>query len=160
MITKSISLVILLIFLFLNCSNITKDETNIINTVNVFFDALAEQDTAKAASVLTSDGLFHSVRVRDGKTMLRSTSHEEFIKSLSQNSDNFLERMWEPEVLIHKNIAFLWTKYDFHRNKEYSHGGIDAFSLVKTENGWKIAGLTYTIEQKGYENSPLGPIKK
>ena len=34
-----------------------------------------------------------------------------------------------------------------------------AFDLIKTEEGWKIAGGTYTVESK-CEPSPLGPLKQ
>ena len=47
--------------------------------------------------------------------------------------------------------------YDFHRDGEFSHCGVDAFTLVRTESGWKISGGVYTVETEGCAPSPLGP---
>ena len=45
-------------------------------------------------------------------------------------------------------IATVWTPYDFWIDGKFSHCGIDAFDLVKTDEGWKIAGGSYTLEDK------------
>jgi len=68
--------------------------------------------------------------------------------------------MWDPNVLIHKEIAVVWAKYDFHREGKFSHCGVDAFNLVKTPEGWKISGIIYTVEKEGCGESPIGPPGK
>jgi hypothetical protein len=70
-----------------------------------------------------------------------------------------LERMWDPEVRIQGAIAAVWTRYDFHRDGKFSHCGTDAFNLVKTAEGWKIASAMWTVERTGCVPSPLGPPK-
>ena len=50
-------------------------------------------------------------------------------------------------------------QYDFWTDGKFSHCGIDAFELIKTVDGWKIAGGTYTIEAN-CGPSPLGPLKQ
>ncbi len=45
--------------------------------------------------------------------------------------------------MLHGRIAVVWTPYDFHNDGELSHCGIDALSLLMTDEGWKIAGVTY-----------------
>lgn len=67
--------------------------------------------------------------------------------------------MWDPKIMIHKEIAIVWTKYDFHREGKFSHCGVDAFNLIKAPGGWKISGIIYTVEKEGCEESPLGPPK-
>ena len=46
-----------------------------------------------------------------------------------------------------------------HRGVGREQRGINAFDLVKTAEGWKIAGGIYTVESK-CEPSPLGPLKQ
>jgi len=53
----------------------------------------------------------------------------------------------------------VWAPYDFWRDGKFSHCGVDAFDLIKTDEGWKIAGGGYTLESK-CEPSPLGPLKQ
>jgi hypothetical protein len=67
--------------------------------------------------------------------------------------------MWDPDVRIHGAIAVVWTRYDFWVDGKFSHCGVDAFDLVKTAEGWRIAGGVYTVERTGCPPSPLGPLK-
>jgi hypothetical protein len=61
------------------------------------------------------------------------------------------ERMREQDtrVEVHERIAMVWAPYDLWVNEKYSHCGVDVFTLLKTEEGWKIASIAYTIEKKG-----------
>ncbi len=67
--------------------------------------------------------------------------------------------MWESKVLIHGRIAVVWTAYDFFRNGEFEHGGVEAFNLLKTNAGWKIAGTIFTHEHSDLDESPWGSLK-
>ena len=82
------------------------------------------------------------------------------MEGLASVRDDLLERMWAPKVFCHERIAVVWTSYDFHRNRQFSHCGVDAFTLIKTEQGWKIASIVYTVEKNGCPESPLGPVEK
>jgi hypothetical protein len=100
-----------------------------------------------------------SARDEDGKLTHRQQSHQEFFDSLPKGQGKSLERMWNPDVRIHGAIATVTTPYDFHRDGKFSHCGIDVFNLVKTPDGWKIAGAMWTIQRTGCPPSPLGPPK-
>ena len=100
---------------------------------------------------------FYSVRKDSSGIHWQQSTGEIFIDRLSSSKESWLERMWNPTVLFHKQIAVVWTPYDFYRNEQYSHCGIDAFNLLKTDDGWKIAGISYTIEFDGAIKSPFGP---
>ena len=99
------------------------------------------------------------MRMRDGKPVVRAFSNEEYFADLKASKQAMRERIWNPEVRIHGLIATVWAPYDFWIDGKFSHCGIDAFDLIKTEEGWKIAGGSYTIESK-CEPSPLGPLKQ
>lgn len=130
---------------------------SVIATVNEFFRAMTARDTAAARRVMTSDGIFYAVRARGDSTVINRSTNESFAQTIGTTRDSYLERMWDPTVLIHGPIATVWTPYDFHRNGQFSHCGIDAFSLVRSSAGWKIATITYTVEPTGCAPSPLGP---
>ena len=129
------------------------EEETVVAVVQKLFDAMASQDMEAARSVLVPEG--HVVRVAEDGS-LRQISNEAFVTGLGQATEKLLERMWEPKVMVHERVAMVWAPYDFHHNGELSHCGVDVFSLVKTEQGWKIAGTVYTAEQ-ACEPSPLGP---
>lgn len=137
----------------------TSEEEAVVAAVQQLFDAMAARDTLAARAVLLPEGRFHSIRETDDGPRVGSSSHREFLDQLTMPGEDWLERLWNPTVLIHGPMAVVWTEYDFHRDGQFSHCGVDAFSLFKTDDGWKIAGTIYTVEPTGCTESPLGPPK-
>jgi hypothetical protein len=136
------------------------DRAQVIAAVQSFFDSMEKSDVALAKRVLMPDARFFSAAERDGTITVRPSSSEAFVAGFSNpNRAKVLERMWDPDVRVQGAIAQLWTRYDFHSNGTFSHCGIDAFSLVRTEDGWKIASAIWTVERSGCAPSPLGPPK-
>ena len=136
------------------------DRAQVIAAVQSFFDSMENADAELAKTILMPDARFFSAAERDGKVTVRPSTGEAFVAGLSNpNRAKSLERMWEPEVRMQGAIAQLWTRYDFHANGTFSHCGTDAFSLVKTDDGWKIASAMWTVERSGYAPGPLGPPK-
>ena len=133
------------------------EEQSVIAAVEQFFKAIETRDADMARDILLPEGVVFSVREEGKEKIIRATTHEQIINSFASSTEKMLERMWDPKVLIHKEIAVVWTKYDFHREGKFSHCGVDAFNLIKTPKGWKISGIFYTVEKEGCEESPLGP---
>jgi len=131
----------------------------VVNTVQAFFDTMAAKDVEGARRIMMPQALFNGVGERDGKPTLRTFTNEEYLKDLAGMKQALRERMWNPEVRIRGAIASVWTPYDFWIDGKYSHCGIDRFDLVKTADGWRLAGGSYTIEAK-CDPSPLGPLKQ
>lgn len=135
------------------------EEEEVLKAVQDFFDAMAARDAEAMRRVTLPEGRFFSMREEQGAAHMRSITNAEFAQQLAAAKENFLERMWKPQVLRHGRIAVVWTPYDFHRDARFSHCGVDAFNLVKTDEGWKITGGVYTVEPTGCAPSPLGPPK-
>ena len=135
------------------------DRDAVLKTVQAFFDTMTAKDVEGARKILQPQGRFHAMRMRDGKPDVRAFSNEEYFANLQAGEQKMRERMWNPEVRIHGLIATVVAPYDFWIDGKLSHCGTDAFDLIKTEEGWKLAGGVYTIENK-CEPSPLGPLKQ
>ena len=129
-----------------------------VKTVQAFFDTMAAKDVEGARRLLMPRGAFHAMRERDGKPVIRPFTTRGVPQGPGRDETAVRERMWNPEVRIRGAIATIWTPYDFWTDGKFSHCGIDAFDLVKTDEGWKIAGGAYTVEAK-CDPSPLGPLK-
>ena len=118
----------------------------VMTTVQTFFSAMSARDTSLTRALFLPEGQYFSIKEDSSHVSIRNTTRAEYVNSLASSSDHWLEKMREPEVLIHDRVAILWTKYDFYRNGKWSHCGVDAFSLLKTAQGWKIVGFIYTVE--------------
>lgn len=128
----------------------------VLEVVQAFFDTMTARDVDGARKILQPQGRFHATRLRDGKPVIRAFSNEEYFADLQSAKTRMQERIWSPEVRIHGTIASVWAPYDFWIDGKFSHCGVDAFDLIKTEDGWKLAGGVYTLESK-CDPSPLGP---
>jgi hypothetical protein len=134
------------------------DREAILATVQKFFDTMTSRDVEGARSVVVPEA--RSFAVTDGAAQaLRGRTMQEYLDRLSTGKETYVERFWNPEVRIHGSIAVVWTPYDFWVDRKFSHCGVDAFNLVKTPEGWKIAGAVYTVQIDGCAPSPLGPLK-
>ncbi|UCE42876.1 MAG: hypothetical protein JSV17_07980 [Candidatus Aminicenantes bacterium] len=155
---RLIPVAILLLFVISSCARVqTDEEKEVIAVVQKAFDALAAKDSAAARVSLLPEGQYFSIREEGMEVVIDGASHEEFFHRIASLKDDVLERMFEPKVLIHGRIAVVWTAYDFFRNRDFDHGGVEAFTLLKTTAGWKIAGTIFTVEHTDANESPWGP---
>lgn len=136
----------------------TPDRDAVLNALQVFFDTMTARDVDGARDILVPQGRFHVLELSTPKAEPRSFANEEYFAQLQASKQTMRERIWNPEVRVHGPIATVWTPYDFWIDGKLSHCGVDAFDLIKTGDGWKIAGGAYTIERE-CPPSPLGPLK-
>lgn len=137
----------------------TTTRDSVIATVNEFFRAMTAKDTAAARRVEREDGISFAVRVRPESTTISRNTTERYLQQLANMQVTYVERMWEPTVLVHGPIAVVWAPYDIHRDGQFLHCGVDAFTLIRSKAGWQIATTAYTAEPNGCKPSPLGPLK-
>ena len=122
------------------------EESAVLGVIERLFRAMAARDEAALRAVMLPEGRYLVVRA-DG--IVSSGTNAEFIARVTASEDTLWERIWAPQVMVRPGTASVWAPYDFHRNGKFSHCGVDSFHLLKTPTGWKIAGLSYTVEPTG-----------
>ena len=131
----------------------------VLKTIQIFFDTMTARDVDGARGIMIPEGRFYAMDMRKPKSEPQSFTNEEYFARLQRGKQKSRERFWNPEVRVHGWIATVWAPYDFWTDGKFSHCGVDAFDLIKTSDGWKIAGGAFTMEAK-CEPSPLGPLKQ
>ena len=135
------------------------DRAGVLDAIEVFFSSMTAKDVEMAKSVLEPQGRFFSARTaRDGTRSVRTFTNQEYLDGLAGGTAIQRERIWDPQVLVHGDIASVWAPYDFHVDGAFSHCGVDSFDLIRTADGWKITGGVYTVQPEGCAPSPLGPV--
>lgn len=130
------------------------EEQAVLAAVQAMFDAMAGLDSDAFLETILPDGYFLAV----GDDTSHRTSPGEFAKLLVGAPRPIFERIWDPEVRISQSIATVWAPYDVYRGPEFSHCGTDAFQLLKTPDGWKVAMVSYTATRPpDCESHPEGP---
>jgi hypothetical protein len=104
-------------------------------------------------------------KTKDGKTVVRNLSAEDFSKGFAEKK-NLKEDMYAPEVRVDGDLALVWGRYVFFVEGKISHCGLNAFHMVRTDAGWKIGGIASTIDpgacteaEKARKMTPDAPVK-
>jgi hypothetical protein len=124
------------------------EKEEVLKVARLFFEALEKQDTVIFNKILMKDSYNYMVIEQGESAQLVSRLH----KHSNFKSDRVIkERMRESEVVvqIHKRIATVWAPYDLWVNDQYSHCGVDAFIMLKGNDGWKIGTISFSIEKEG-----------
>ena len=121
------------------------NDAPILATVQQFFDALANRDTAAMRKIVPPGSIYTAVRSQaDGTSIVgRMIADETFNKEIGPG---YLERMWAPAVSRRGPMATVSAPYEFQLNGKTTHCGVDVFGLVQVEGEWKIASLMWTQE--------------
>ena len=120
------------------------------------FDAMKAHDAAGASALFLPGATLISVDSA-GKTSI--TPFEKFAERVGSSRASWLERTWNTKVLVEGSIAMVWADYDFYLDGKFSHCGVDAFQMLKTEGSWKIAGISDSRVTSGCEVNPDGAPK-
>jgi hypothetical protein len=119
------------------------------------FDAINNADPDVLRAVMMPEA--RVVAVRPGQSPATS-SVEEMASLVADPPQRFVERMWNPEVEIQGPLASVWAPYDFYRDGEFSHCGVDAFHLIQVDGTWRIESLVYnTLQPPDCAMHPNGP---
>lgn len=125
------------------------EENDIRHKVDQFFRALATKDTVLYQTIALPTGQIWTVRNTDGtlKYSTRTIGHD--ITRLASMKETIEERPLHYDIRIHQDIAIAWVPYTLNVSGEFSHCGIDVFTLLKTDQGWKIVSAAYSVEPDG-----------
>ncbi|GAB5518641.1 MAG: hypothetical protein RhofKO_08920 [Rhodothermales bacterium] len=126
----------------------------VIDTVQALFDAMATKDGEALAR------LFHpEAQVIDiapgGAVNVREGGIEAEISGILNAGVALEERMYDPQVHVTADLATLWTEYDFLTDGQFSHCGTDTVQLVRSETGWQVLVLTFTVETEGCDRDRI-----
>lgn len=132
------------------------ESAEVVAVAERLFAAMESRDTAAIRALFLPQAQIIAVERIEGSQRMRVRTIAEFLPGIVSAPETLVERMWDPEVRIEGGLATLWAPYDFHRGAQFSHCGTDAFQLVRTEGGWRIAILSYTIQRQGCAPRPEG----
>jgi hypothetical protein len=120
------------------------ESASVMAVVQKVFDAMRTRDTSLLSVAFDTSARLVGVRTRDGASTIALTTASQFGGAIvrAPAGDVWHERIFDPEVRIDGDVAQVWAYYTFHRNKEFSHCGVDAFMLRKVGAQWKITQLS------------------
>jgi hypothetical protein len=136
--------VILFLLLGLYC-NAQKQEVQ--KCIESFFEGFHQRDSTKIKLVCADKMILQSISESAIKgNKLSNESAKEFYKSIASIPVNlrFQEKILSYNIQVDGTMAHAWTPYEFYINDKLSHTGVNAFTLFKEKDSWKIIYLIDT----------------
>lgn len=131
-----------IIFLFVVFSGISGYSQNqeIQKTIETFFEAFHAKDTVKLKSICSDKIILQSIQENAKGGKLSDELASEFYKSIASipANFNFQEKILSYSIQVDGTMANAWTPYEFYINDKLSHKGVNAFTLFKENDVWKI----------------------
>lgn len=122
------------------------EEAAVLAAIDGFFESMAARDAATFAALQTAEGMTYTQRFDEGRWMLQRRSNQQLINALEEGNAAVAETYWEPTVMIRGPLAVVWAPYEFRRNGEVSHCGIDVFNMLKIDGRWVVGNAMWTVE--------------
>jgi len=135
------------------------DRNEVIATIESFFDAMTTRDVERMRTLMTPDGIIYGyLENEEGLQVIRPT-HADYLENLASGEARLVERFRDPRVMVYGRLATIWTPYELYADGEFSHCGVNNFSMLKMDNGWVITGVVFSIEGQ-CDPSPLDPLSE
>jgi hypothetical protein len=126
------------------------DSKDALAVINKLWEAMTAHKPADIVALHTPEAqLVAIMKNKEGKSIIRTIKAEDFSKNFAEKKAELLEDMYAPKVEVSGDFAQVWGRYVFFVNGKILHCGVNAFHLVKTDAGWKIAGAASTMEPQG-----------
>jgi hypothetical protein len=118
--------------------------------------AISRGDFIGLTDLMVDEGVAFSVRERDGQVRYNSLTRAQERARRADAAVN--ERGFRPVVHVSGRMAVVWMPYDLYLNGQWSHCGVDAFTMLRLDVGWRIAAMAWSVEQPpACERHPAGP---
>ena len=121
--------------------------------------AISRGDPIALTDLMVDSAMTYSIRVRDGRPILGSRTKAENRARTSRGT--VTERGFSPSAMLSGRLAVVWFPYDLYIDGAWSHCGVDAFTMVRLDSGWRIASMAWSVEQPpACQQHPSGPPRK
>jgi hypothetical protein len=118
--------------------------------------ALSSGDNATLKRLTLDSAIVGGAGLRNGVERLSVGSWARY--TTRSGPSDFTERGFGATARVQDRVAQVWLPYDLYVGKTWSHCGVDAFTLLKSDGRWQVASLIYTIEQPpACQKHPAGP---
>ena len=112
--------------------------------IETFFEGFHKGDTILMKSVMADEMIMQTAfSDKEGNHKVKNDSADGLLTAIANRPETqkWDERLESYEIQIDGNLAHVWTPYQFWFNDTFSHCGANAFTIVKTNDGWKIIHL-------------------
>lgn len=146
---------LILLLLISNSSTISvfaqQEEMAVKATINQLFAGMRNADSTAVFTAFAPGAIMQTIiQSKDGKTSVRQNPVAGFASYVGKQAKGAADEQIVFETIkVDGDLAIAWTPYRFIFNGNFSHCGVNTFTLVKLDGEWKI---NYIIDTRRKEN--------
>jgi hypothetical protein len=128
------------------------EERAVKQAIDDFFVAFHAQDSSGLLATVHPNVLVQSIATDSlGKAMVRTEGFQELVAHIIRIPDSiaFQEKLLDYTIQVDGPMAHAWTPYEFWRQGQFHHCGVNSFQLLKEGPSWKIIYLIDTRRKEG-----------
>lgn len=123
------------------------ERREVMNSAHAFFGALRSADKTALARHMIPDGtIFVHDRKNPDAPRVDAVPVADHLKRWENSPQNIVEWVRFETVLVDGDMAQIWGPYYFTIAGKLTHCGTNSLSMVKTDDGWKVANTSFTME--------------
>lgn len=120
------------------------DSAQVLAVVHRLFDGMRAADSAMVRSTMAPIIRFADLNTRATPPRIEMDSVNGWLAAVAKSNHRWDEQIYDVQVRVDGYLAQVWAPYTFYLDKKVSHCGVDAFQLLKDNDGWKITELSDT----------------
>lgn len=139
--------IVLLLLVFPKPTQAQFDVNDPMGAVTAFFEAFHKRDLTGLETAFSKQATLGSTRLdQKGNSQFGTSPISDFITAVVQRPDTpvWEEKLGVETVLLDFPMAQVWVAYEFFLDGNFSHCGINNFTLVWQDQRWKIVQLIDT----------------
>jgi hypothetical protein len=121
-------------------------ESAIRASVDKLFDGMRSGDSSVVRSIFIPQSTLTSISVSEKDSIMTHVSKtDDFVAAVGKpHTEKWDERIYDVKISADGPMAIVWAPYKFYRGEAFSHCGVNVFTMIKTQQGWKINTITDT----------------
>ena len=125
---------------------LTAQNDDIKHTIETFFEGFHHRDTVLLHQVCADKIILQSITENSNGNSLTEEPSQFFYRSIASipMSLKFNERILSFTTQVDGSMGHAWTPYEFYVDGKLSHKGVNAFTLFKEKDQWKIVYIIDT----------------
>lgn len=132
------------------------EDAAIRQLVQQFQTAIVARDGKTLGSLFVQEGgawlsvldepTYAAAKVRNPAAQrLQPSTWQEFADFVAHNATPIEERFYDVRVRTNGTVASVWFDFDFLADGKVTNRGSETWQLVRTDDGWKIFAMLYSV---------------
>lgn len=139
---KKVALLVIAIFSI----SVNAQNEEVKNTIQTFLEGFHHRDTILLHQVCADKMILQSIEENVNGNSLTEEPLHFFYRSVASmpKTLKYNEQILSYTIQVDGSMAHAWTPYEFYVDGKLSHKGVDAFTLFKEKDSWKIVYIIDT----------------